>query len=113
MNTTGTITFKDENRALQELARELDLLRRHNLQFREGAPQHTLLLTAEAALTCLTMEHFVRVVEGDAAPEGASELQTRSRPRFAEGCARPPHRVGCTGCALSTDALRATMPGAV
>src|SRR5580698_8425945 len=72
MNNGTTPTFKDENRALQEVARELDLLRRHNLQFREGDPQHSLLLMAEAALTCLTMEHFVRVGVGDAAREGAT-----------------------------------------
>ena len=57
-------TFKDENRALQELARELALFRKHNLQFKEGDSQGDLLMFAEAALTCLTMEHFVRVVLG-------------------------------------------------
>jgi hypothetical protein len=62
-------TFKDENRALQELARELALLRKHNLQFREGDPQEMMLLFAEAALTCLTMEHFVRVVLGPEATD--------------------------------------------
>jgi hypothetical protein len=61
-------TFKDENRTLQELARELDLLRRHNLQFRQNDPQHSLLMFAEAALVCMTMEHFVRVVVGNEAP---------------------------------------------
>jgi hypothetical protein len=59
-------TFKDENRALQELAREIALLRKQNLQFREGDPQGNMLMFAEAALTCLTMEHFVRVVLTDA-----------------------------------------------
>jgi hypothetical protein len=72
MAEISAATFKDENRALQELARELHLLRQHNLNFREGDPQQTLLLMAEAALTCLTMEHFVRVVVGDAAPAGAT-----------------------------------------
>jgi hypothetical protein len=65
-------TFRDENRPLQELARELNLLRQHNMTFRDGDPQHKILLMAEAALTCLTMEHFVRVVVGDAAPPGTT-----------------------------------------
>src|SRR5579863_5848099 len=65
-------TFKDENRALQELARELALLRQHNLKFKEGDPQHTLMMFAEAALVCLTMEHFVRVVLGSTAPAEAT-----------------------------------------
>jgi hypothetical protein len=68
--TTGT--FRDQNRALQELARELDILRRHNKSFKEGDPQTTLLLFAEAALVCLTMEHFVRIVLGSSAPAGAT-----------------------------------------
>ncbi len=59
------LTFKDENRALQELARELTLLRGHNLKFREGDPQGDMLMFAEAALVCLTLEHFVRLLLGD------------------------------------------------
>ncbi len=65
-------TFKDENRALQELARELAVLRQHNLQFKEGDPQHTLLMFAEAAVVCMTMEHFVRIVLGATAPADAT-----------------------------------------
>jgi hypothetical protein len=65
-------TFKDENRALQELARELALLRNHNLKFKEGDPQHTILMFAEAAVVCLTMEHFVRTVLGSTAPADAT-----------------------------------------
>jgi len=61
-------TFKDQNRALQEL----DVLRRHNKSFKEDDPQGTLLLFAEAALVCLTMEHFVRSVLGSNAPAGAT-----------------------------------------
>jgi hypothetical protein len=49
-------SFKDENRAMQELVRELGLIRAHNLGFKEGDPHDRLLLFAEAALTCLTME---------------------------------------------------------
>ena len=66
------MTFKDENRTLQELARELNLLRTHNLRFKEGDPQHNIMLFAEAALTCLTLEHFVRIVVGTAAPPEAT-----------------------------------------
>ncbi len=62
-------TFKDENRALQELARELTLLRAHNLQFKEGDPQDKILMFAEAALVCLTLEHFVRALVGDDATD--------------------------------------------
>jgi|HubBroStandDraft_1064217.scaffolds.fasta_scaffold128591_2 hypothetical protein len=68
----ATGTFKDQNRALQELARELDVLRGHNKSFKEDDPQRTLLLFAEAALVCLTMEHFVRSVLGSNAPAGAT-----------------------------------------
>jgi hypothetical protein len=49
--------FKDENRALQELARELTLVRSHNLTFKDGEPLHTVLLFAECGLVCMTFEH--------------------------------------------------------
>ncbi len=65
-------TFRDENRALQELTRELALLRQHNLKFKESDPQHTLMMFAEAALVCMVMEHFVRVVLGPTAPADAT-----------------------------------------
>lgn len=55
-------TFRDRNQALGELAREVKVLREHNLKFKEGDPQTTLLMFAEAAIVCMTMEHFVRVV---------------------------------------------------
>ena len=42
------LTFKDENRALQELAREWSVLRQHNLKFKEGDPQQTLLMARRA-----------------------------------------------------------------
>jgi hypothetical protein len=38
MPDNNTLTFKDENRAMQELTRELLLLRQHNLKFRDGEP---------------------------------------------------------------------------
>jgi hypothetical protein len=65
-------TFKDENRPLQELAREWAVLRQHNLKFKEGAPQDTLLMFAEAAVVCMAMEHFVRIVLGSTAPADAT-----------------------------------------
>lgn len=70
MNQQSVANFKDQNRALQELTRELRLLRAHNLRFRQNDPQDTILMFAEAALTCLVMEHFVRIVVGsEAAPK--------------------------------------------
>jgi hypothetical protein len=75
VNPAQPATFLDENRPLQELARELDLLRRHNLRFKDGDPQHHMLLLAEAALTCLTLEHFVRIVVGSEA-DPAAPLRT-------------------------------------
>lgn len=62
--TSPPTTFKDENRVLQELARELDQLRKHNLGFREGDPQNTMLMFAEAGVVCMALEHFVRIVLG-------------------------------------------------
>ncbi len=76
-------TFQDENRALQELARELTLLRAHNLQFKEGDPQDKILMFAEAALVCLTLEHFVRVVLGDDAAEREPWRSTSMRLGFS------------------------------
>lgn len=61
--------FKDEHPEVQHLVRELLLLRRHNLQFKEGDPQNGLLLFAEAALVCLALERFVRAVLGADAGE--------------------------------------------
>ena len=60
MSTSAT--FKDENRALQELVRELLMVRAHNKSFRDGEPLNNVLLFAEAGLVCMTFEHFVRVV---------------------------------------------------
>ena len=47
METPGEQTFRDRNRALQELARELNLVRQHNLQFKEKDPQDKRLMFAE------------------------------------------------------------------
>jgi hypothetical protein len=58
------MTFKDENLAMQHLARELMLIREHNKRFKEGDPQDTLMLHAEAGLVCMALEHFVRVLLG-------------------------------------------------
>jgi hypothetical protein len=64
--------FKDENIALQELVRELILVRDPNLAFKDGEPLNDVLLFAEAGLVCMTFEHFVRVVVGDAGPSDAT-----------------------------------------
>ena len=68
-------SFRDQNVALRELARELNVVRTHNLSFREGDSQATLLMFAEAALVCMTFEHFVRVVVANCLP-GEREGQT-------------------------------------
>src|SRR4051812_20043847 len=64
------MTFKDDNRALSEMVRELMWLRAHNLQFKPGDPQQNILMFAEAALTSLTLEHFIRIVLGATATDG-------------------------------------------
>lgn len=68
-STEGNEPFKAAHRELQELVRELVLLREHNLQFREGDPQDKLLMFAEAALVLIVLERFVRVVLGDDATD--------------------------------------------
>jgi hypothetical protein len=64
--------FKDENRALQELVRELLLVRSHNKSFKDGDNLAEVLLFAEAGLVCMTFEHFVRVVVGNQATSNAT-----------------------------------------
>ena len=59
-------SFKDRHREISELARELTIIRKHNLRFREGDPQDTMLLFAEAALVLVVLERFVRAVVRDA-----------------------------------------------
>jgi hypothetical protein len=59
---------------LQQLVRELHLLRERNLQFKVGDPQAKLLLFAEASLVLLTLERFVRAVLGS----DAGDLEIRS-----------------------------------
>jgi hypothetical protein len=66
------VSFKEENRALQELVRELGVLRSHNLRFGPYDPQGTLLLFAESALVNIILEHFVRSVVGSDAPDDAA-----------------------------------------
>jgi hypothetical protein len=63
------VTFKDDHPEMQHLVRELALVRNHNLGFKAGAAQDTLLLFAEAALVCLALERFVRIVLGCDAEE--------------------------------------------
>ena len=60
------MTFKEHHRELQELVRELAVLRQHNLQIKAGAPQAKLLMFAESALVVLVLERFVRIILGDA-----------------------------------------------
>jgi len=60
------LTFKDAHREIQELVRELGIIRAHNLKFKESDPQDTVLMFAEAALVLIVLERFVRAVVPDA-----------------------------------------------
>jgi hypothetical protein len=57
------------HRELQELVRELQWLRTHNLQFKDGDPQQDILLFAEGAMVLLVLERFLRVILGADATE--------------------------------------------
>lgn len=61
-----TTTFKERHPEIQHLVRELHMLRAHNLKFKDGDPQDTLLMFAEAALVLLVLERFVRALLDDA-----------------------------------------------
>jgi hypothetical protein len=58
------MTFKDENRLLQEMVRELLLLRDHNLKIKPGESQEKLMLVAEAGLVLMVLERFLRIIPG-------------------------------------------------
>ncbi len=64
----GTQDIKDDS-ALQHLVRELEKLRRHNKTFKPGDPQDDLFLFAEAALTLVVLERFLRLLLGNLAAE--------------------------------------------
>jgi hypothetical protein len=66
----GSTAFKDQHRELQELAREVLVLRTHNLQFKEGDPQDQLLMAAEGAMILVCLERFLRAVLGIEATNG-------------------------------------------
>jgi hypothetical protein len=57
-------SFRDRHPEVQHLVRELELVRAHNLQIKDGDAQSQLLLFAEAALVCLALERFARAVLG-------------------------------------------------
>jgi hypothetical protein len=56
------MTFKDKNREFQEMAKELDRIRRHNLKFTKY--DASMLLMAEGALVLLAFERFMRMILG-------------------------------------------------
>ena len=60
------MTFKDRHPEIQQLVRELGLLRSNNLKIKEGDSQNHLLLFAEGALVLLVLERFLRAILGDA-----------------------------------------------
>lgn len=51
-----TPTFQDRHPEIQHLVRGLHMLRAHNLRFKDGDPQDTLLIFAEAALVLIVLE---------------------------------------------------------
>jgi|SRR5262249_38150651 len=57
-------TFKEQHEELQHIVRELVLVRKHNLVFKTGDPQHNLLHFAEGLLVLLALERFLRAVLG-------------------------------------------------
>jgi len=62
-------SFRDRHPEFQHLVRELQLVRAHNLQFKDGDAQDQILLFAEAALVCLALERFARAVLGSDATD--------------------------------------------
>lgn len=64
-----TTSFKDANRALQELVREYQFVREHNHSFKEGDDLGRCLLFSEGALVIVILEHFVRIVLGPEATD--------------------------------------------
>jgi hypothetical protein len=79
----GTTAFKDRHRELQELAREVFVLRNHNLQFKEGEPQDQLLMFAEGAMILVCMERFFRAMLGSDATN-ADTLHNLLEKAFSE-----------------------------
>ena len=56
------MAFKEQYQDLQEILREMRLLRSHNLTFRAGDSQEKILLFAEACVVLLALERFLRVI---------------------------------------------------
>ncbi|RYD84265.1 MAG: hypothetical protein EOP84_05975, partial [Verrucomicrobiaceae bacterium] len=57
-------TFKDQHPEMQHLARELALLRVHNVQLTDDNVDREALLMAEAAVVCMSLERFLRITLG-------------------------------------------------
>lgn len=72
-----TPTFKELNRPLQEMVRELALVRRHNLGFKDGDDLSGVLMFAEGGLVCMVFEHFVRMVVYTNHPDAPPNMQLR------------------------------------
>lgn len=62
-------SFKDKYRDLQELVRELFVLRRWNLRFKDSDSQAEFLLFAEGAIVLVVLERFLRAILGARATE--------------------------------------------
>jgi hypothetical protein len=61
--------FRSRYRDMSELLREWELLRTHNLTFKEGDPQDKYLIFAEGLVAIVALERFVRAVVGSDATD--------------------------------------------
>ena len=78
-------TFKEEHRELQEICRELRLVREHNLKFKKDDPQDTMLHFAEGLLVLLALERFLRIILGPDANIATGSPQKGRRRKGAKG----------------------------
>lgn len=60
--------FLEENLELGYMARELEMVRRHNKSFQEGERQDAMLMFCEAGIVLMMMERFLRS-DTDVTPE--------------------------------------------
>jgi hypothetical protein len=68
------MSFRDNYRDFEQVAREWAWLNRHNLKFSEGDPQDDFLLMSEATMAIVAIERFVRMamLKNDKASDGES-----------------------------------------
>lgn len=56
------IRFRDKYQDFGEICREIEIVRKHNLEFKKGDDLSDLLLFSEALLYLLALERFLRIV---------------------------------------------------